>query len=483
MQPTHAEATWPAAFSPDVVRSAFGGGRLSSFCLALEAWRRGLEVTFTRADLHLYTVSDGERSVGFDCSRPDSLTPAEDHGRLDSKWESKRILGDRGIPVPTAVLLTDTDVTDEQLDEHIDALGLPLVIKPASGSMGHGVFAGIRTRDDLLRHFRQLVATYPDRSVIIEQHIEGDDYRVLVVGDRVVAATHRVTAHIVGDGSRTVDELVRDKTAERKRNPYLSSGPIPTGFETESILGSLNLEWTSVLEAGRTLPLAHNASSSLGGDTVDVTGHIPDAMVRAAVDAVAAMPNVHIAGIDFIHDPARPGEFVILEMNSRPHIPLNMYPTQGEGPDVPKAMLDHFFPGSARPDREGDNALTLSLETVQQTLLARRASAVTLMPLPGHGLPVRLEWTLPPVEKTVLRRLTRRKLLWRSAAHGVSGLLRRAKDGPVTVTLAAADVTACEGFMEELLEIVREPFGLARDAVLDEPVPWKGPVSVGFAVL
>ena len=53
----------------------------------------------------------------------------------------------------------------------------------------------------------------------------------------------------------------------------------------------------------------------------------------------------------------------------------------------------------------------------------------------------------------------------------------------MTVTLAAADVTACEGFMAELLEIVREPFGLARDAVLDEPVPWKGPVSVGFAVL
>ena len=219
MYPEHAEAAWPRAFSPEVVRNAFGGGRLSSFCLALEAWRRGLAVTFTRADLHLYTVSDGERSVGFDCSRPDSLTPAEDHGRLDSKWESKRILGDRGIPVPTAVLLTDTDVTDEQLDEHIDALGLPLVIKPASGSMGYGVFAGIRTREDLLRHFRQLVATYPDRSVIIEQHIEGDDYRVLVVGDRVVAATHRVTAHIVGDGSRTIDELVRDKTAGAEEEP------------------------------------------------------------------------------------------------------------------------------------------------------------------------------------------------------------------------------------------------------------------------
>lgn len=483
MHPTNAETIWPTAFSPDVVRSAFGGGRLSSFCLALEAWRRGLEVTYTRADLHLFTVSDGERRVAFDSSRPDSLTPPEDHARLDSKWESKRILGERGIPVPTAVLITDTDLTDAQLDEHVADLGFPLVVKPASGSMGYGVFAGIRTRADFIRLYRQLVAAYPDRSVIIEQHIEGDDYRVLVVGDRVVAASHRVTAHVVGDGTHTIEELVRRKTEERKKNPYLSSGPIPMSLETEAILGELGLAWASVPEAGRTVPLAHNASSSLGGDTVDVTGSVPDAMAQAAVAAVAALPNVHIAGIDFIHDPARPGEFVILEMNSRPHIPLNMYPTQGEGPDVPKAMIDYFFPDSARPGRPDDESLTLSLETVKLALLSRRASAVTVTPLPAHGLPARLKWTFPPVETTVLQQATRRRVLRRSAAHGVSGVMRRPKGGPVTVVVAGDDIETCHGFMDSLLELVREPFGLSSQTTLDDPVPWKGPLAVGFAVL
>lgn len=483
MQQTYAAATWPTAFSPDIVRSAFGGGRLSSFCLALESWRRGLEVTYTRADLHLFTVSDGERSVAFDCSRPDSLTPAEDHTRLDSKWESKRILGERGVPVPQAVLITDTDLTDAQLEAHAEAIGLPLVVKPASGSMGYGVSAGIRSVPDFISRYRHLVATYPDQAVIVEQHIEGDDYRVLVVGDRVVAATHRVTAHIVGDSVHTVDELVSRKTADRKANPYLSSGPTPRNDDTAALLDEQGLTWTSVPAAGRTVMLARNASSSLGGDTVDVTDSLPDAMAQAAVDAVAAMPGIHIAGIDFIHDPSGTGGFAILEMNSRPHIPLNMYPTHGTGPDVPRAMIDHFFPDSRRSGRVADESLTLSLETVQQTLLARRASAVTLMPLPGHGLPARLEWTLPPVATTTLRRLTRRKLLWRSAAHGVSGVLRRAKDGQVTVMLAAEDAAACRGFMDELVDLVREPFGLPADAVLDDPVPWDGPVSVGFAVL
>lgn len=483
MHTTRAEPIWPADFSADTVRTAFGGGRLSSFCLALEAWRRGLEVTYTRADLHLFTLSDGERRISFDSSRPDSLTPAEDHARLDDKWESKRILAARGVPVPRAVLLTDAALTDDQVAAHAEDIGYPVVIKPASGSMGFGVSANIRSLPDLIRHYRDLVATYPDRSVIIEQHIEGDDYRVLVVGDRVVAATHRVTAHVVGDGRSTVDELLTRKTALRKRNPYLSSGPVPRDAGTDSLLEEQGLQWSSVPEAGRTVQLARNASSSLGGDTIDVTDSLPDSMRRAAVDALAAMPNCHIAGIDFIHDGAGTGEFAILEMNSRPHIPLNMYTTHGRGADVPKAMIDHFFPNRPRRGRPGDSTLTLALDTVQQTLLARRASAVTLAPLPEHGLPVRLEWTLPQGRTTTLRRVTRRKVLWRSAAHGVSGVLRCPKDGPATVVVAGEDVGTCRGFMDELFELLREPMGLPSGAALAEPAHWNGRLSVGFAVL
>lgn len=478
-----AEPVWPEGFSADIVRSAFGGGRLSSFCLALEAWRRGLEVTYTRADLHRYTVSDGQRRIAFDCSRPDSLTPPEDHARLDDKWEAKRILGERGIPVPRAVLITDTALTDDQLAAHADDIGFPLVIKPGSGSMGFGVYAGIRSLRDLIRHYRSLVADYPDRSVIIEQHIEGDDYRVLVVGGRVVAATHRVTSHIVGDGVSTVDALLTRKTALRKKNPYLSSGPTPRDSDTDALLEEQGLTWESVPPEGRTVRLARNASSSLGGDTVDVLDDLPDALRQAAVDALAAMPNTHIAGIDFIHDRAGSGGFAILEMNSRPHIPLNMYTSQGRGADVPGAMMDHFFPDHPRPGRPGDAQLTLSLDTVQQTLLARRASAVTLSPLPDHGLPVRLVWTFPPTASTQLRRVTRRKVLWRAAAHGVSGVLRRPKDGPVTVVVAGEDVETCRGFVDELVGILREPFGLPDGTVLDDPAPWTGPLSVGFAVL
>ena len=183
--------------------------------------------------------------------------------------------------------------------------------------------------------------------------------------------------------------------AERKTNPYLSSGPTPRDAETDALLAEQGLEWTSVPEAGQTVRMARNDSFSLGGDTVDVTDILPDAVRRATIDALASMPNAHIAGIDVIRDREGSGDFAILEMNSRRHIPLSTSTSQGRGAGAPGALMDYFFPDHQRAGRAGDDRLTLSLDTVQQTLLARRASAFTLLPQLDHGLPARLQWTSP----------------------------------------------------------------------------------------
>src|SRR5690625_6844901 len=76
---------WPAHFRPEVVRHAFGGGKLSSYCIALEAWRRGLEVTFTDAALRNYRISDEQKTLHFNDSRPQTLTRHSDYSKLMSK--------------------------------------------------------------------------------------------------------------------------------------------------------------------------------------------------------------------------------------------------------------------------------------------------------------------------------------------------------------------------------------------------------------
>src|SRR3712207_9311075 len=55
------------------------------------------------------------------------------------------------------------------------------------------------------------------RRVVVESFAQGRDHRVLVVNGRVVACAERVPAHVVGDGTRTVRELVTEANLDPRR--------------------------------------------------------------------------------------------------------------------------------------------------------------------------------------------------------------------------------------------------------------------------
>lgn len=466
--------SWPSHFSPEVVSKAFGGGRLSSYCLAVEAWRRGLEVSWIRGDMRNFVVEDQHRQIRFNDSRPQSLTQPEDYKKLIDKGETKRHLEAHGVPVPPGVLIEDTTLSAEQLDALADEVGFPLVIKPNAGTMGQGVFSDIRTREELHRLFGHIVEHDPDTAILMEKHVTGDDWRVVVVGEQVVAAVQRVPANITGDGTRTVEGLIRRKNAARRTNPFLSKGLIRMDLEIETLLEEQGLGPDSVPEAGRQVRLRRIANASAGGDVIDVTDDVSEEMARAAVDAVRAVPNIHVAGVDFLADPAAEGSFSVIEMNSRPHIPVNMYPTEGTGRDLPAALIDHFFPSSRRSELPGDEMLMLDLTHAEQALQTRQAAKVTMPPLPRHHYPSRQVWTIPAGAVSALSGPRRSRLLRTAATHRVSGGLQRAEDGTLQAVVAAADDARGRAFMEQLESLLEVEAG--------EPADWTGPLAVGFTV-
>ena len=107
---------------------------------------------------------------------------------------TKRLLADGGVPVPEGVVV-------ETVDEAIKALKLfdcPVAIKPVSGNQGKGVTLKVTTPAEAERAF-QLAADYGDR-VIVEQYIEGKQYRICVVNGKMAAAAERIPAYVIGDG-------------------------------------------------------------------------------------------------------------------------------------------------------------------------------------------------------------------------------------------------------------------------------------------
>ena len=108
--------------------------------------------------------------------------------------------------------------TAEQAVRAANRIGYPVVCKPLDGNHGRGVVL------DLTRRRRRCATRSRSRRsesrrgwVVVESFITGKDYRVLVIGGRMVALAERVPAHVVGDGVRTVRELVDETNADPRR--------------------------------------------------------------------------------------------------------------------------------------------------------------------------------------------------------------------------------------------------------------------------
>ena len=130
-----------------------------------------------------------------------------------NKHATKKLLGDMGVPVPKGFRIRAI----EELEDAVGNVGYPVVIKPLDGNHGKGATVGINTIEDAKIAFEK--AKEYSRWVIVETQLVGEDFRALVVNNRLVAVAERVPAHVVGDGKSSIQKLI-DKTNDDPRRGY-----------------------------------------------------------------------------------------------------------------------------------------------------------------------------------------------------------------------------------------------------------------------
>lgn len=472
------KTTWPTHFPVRIMGRSLGSSGLSSFAIALEAWRRGLEVTFTAVDLFLYTISDGQRTVSFNFSRPDSITSREQYLRLNKKGETVKVLHEADIPAPRGIIL-DNQTTPIELRKEAELLGYPLVLKPNDGSMGRGVLTGLQNWNELESGFNHLVNNLKTKQMVLEKHFVGDDYRVLVIGDKVAGAVKRVPANVIGDGEKSISALVTEKNLARKWNPFLTSGLIKIDFEVEKCLLDQGLKLTDVPAPGARIELRRVANASAGGDVVDVTDSLPEEIKQASIKAVSKFPGIIIAGVDILFNPqseSADGNYVIIEINSRPQIGVNMYPSIGRGRDIPKIIIDQLFPGVKRPESHLIRSLKFNESAVKVIIRSGVASKVTLPSLPVHYYPVRQKFIFEVGEQPLaFLPYTERRVQKAARAAGASGVLKvSAKSENLELYIA----TETEMYCKQIVDVVSRACSLKVTA----QERWAGPVTSGFRV-
>ena len=263
---------------------------------------------------------------------------------------TKKLLGDSGIPVPRGVVVRDV----EEAVREARRLRYPLVTKPLDGNHGRGVTIAIRDEEQLRFGFAQAQREAKGRrSVIIEEYFEGNDHRILVIDGKVVAVAERVPAHVVGDGVRTIAQLVDEVNKDPRRGE--GHEKVMTRIKIDShvteYLARSGLKVDSVPEAGRIVYLRATANLSTGGTAVDRTNQIHFDNAEFARRA-ALVVGLDIAGIDFIapdiSKSVRETGGGIIEVNAAPGFRMHLDPSEGAPRDVARAVIDMLFPRGSR---------------------------------------------------------------------------------------------------------------------------------------
>jgi cyanophycin synthetase len=224
-------------------------------------------------------------------------------------------------------------------------VGYPVVVKPLDGNHGRGVSVGLRTPEAVAEAFR--IAREHGRRVIVEETFTGRDYRVLVVGGKMVAAAERRPAEVVGDGVHTVEELVEAVNQDPRRGDGHAREMTRICLDdvARAYLASAGVSLTGVPAAGETVPLCRTANLSRGGTAHDVTDRVhPSA--RIVCERAARIVGLDVCGVDLVtEDIAAPlTQGGIVEVNAAPGLRMHLAPAEGEPRDVGGAVVDALFP-------------------------------------------------------------------------------------------------------------------------------------------
>ena len=263
-----------------------------------------------------------------------------------NKHATKKLLGDMGVPVPKGYRIRGI----EELEETLESVGFPLVIKPLDGNHGKGATVGIKSLEDAEVAWEK--AKEYSRWIIVEQQLQGADFRALVVNNRLIAVAERVPAHVKGDGKQTIQQLIDQTNADPRR-----------GYGHENVLTQIDIdnqtlrcirkagyELGSVLKKGEMLFLKTTANISTGGTAIDVTDEVHPENVFL-FERIARIIGLDVAGIDVIapnvSEPLRENGGGIIEVNAAPGFRMHLAPSEGIGRNVAEHVIDMLFPQGA----------------------------------------------------------------------------------------------------------------------------------------
>lgn len=303
---------------------------LSTQILMKESIKRGITVNIVDRSENFIALKNNEKIEYVKQATKTSKDTYVSVLIMENKTVTKKVLAEKGVKVPRGEEFNS--IEDAKIKAH-NYINKPIVIKPKSTNFGIGIniFPDGANLEDIIHAFE--IAFKNDNTVLIEEFIKGKEYRFLVINDEVVGILHRVPANVIGDGEKTITELVEVKN----QNPLRGKGYV-TPLEkirleenAELFLKQQGKNFDYIPKKDEIIYLRENSNISTGGDSVDYTDDIPQKFKDIAVNAAKAA-GAKICGVDMMLEDYRDENtnYAIIELNFNPAIHIHSYPYKGK---------------------------------------------------------------------------------------------------------------------------------------------------------
>ncbi|MBR9986171.1 MAG: ATP-grasp domain-containing protein, partial [Desulfosarcina sp.] len=298
-----------------------------------EARRRGIGVAVLDEKHNYFKLMHGGRSMVCRESLTE-LTSAIAMSRCDDKRLTHGLLRAAGLKVPRqfTVKVDDGESNTAVLEEL-----KRVVVKPARGEQGNGISVDVRSPEALEKAVAWAGQFCPD--IIVESYVQGEDLRLIVIDQQVVAAAVRRLPVIVGTGRHSISELIQ-KYNRRRASATDGESRIPLDDETRRCIRQAGHNLDDVITAEKKITVRKTANLHTGGTIEDVTDIIHPTVVEAAEQAATVL-NIPVTGLDMIVPNLKESEYVIIEANERPGL------ANHEPQPTAERFIDLLFPQTA----------------------------------------------------------------------------------------------------------------------------------------
>ena len=251
------------------------------------------------------------------------------HYLTNDKFESKEILQKNKLKTPKGIMISNK-LSEEQLEDLYENYEeKAIVIKPrtTNGGVGITVFATPPTKSQFLKAVNY--AFEFDNDVLIEQYVQGEEYRFLVVNGKCISVVTRRSAQVIGNGKDTIEKLIEKKNKEEWHVLLDTKLKIDSPLRTHLTKTGRTLE--DIPKKGEVVKLRKNANCSTGGESISLTDKVPERFKRIAEKAAKAFES-YVCGVDILISDLDKDDYCILETNADPGYDINQWPY--EGPDA-----------------------------------------------------------------------------------------------------------------------------------------------------